>query len=47
MAIRALTHWPVHSIPADAVAAVRNALQAEPEPKTREAMTRLLGTWNA
>jgi hypothetical protein len=47
MAIRTLSQWPVPSIPADAAAAVRDALQAEPEPKTRNAMQQLLGTWNA
>jgi hypothetical protein len=47
MAIRTLTQWSVHSIPADAVSAVRDALQTEPEPKTRDAMEQLLETWNA
>ena len=46
-AIRTLTRWPAQTIPSDAAAAVRNALQAEPEPKTREAMEQLLGAWNA
>jgi hypothetical protein len=47
MAIRTLTLWPVHTIPADAAATVRDALRAEPEAKTREAMEQLLRTWNA
>lgn len=47
MAIRTLTLWPVHTIPADAAAAVRDALRAEPEAKTRDAMEQLLRTWNA
>lgn len=45
MAIRTLARWPVHAVPAGA-AAVRDALQAEPEPKTRDAMEHLLATWN-
>jgi len=47
MAIRTLTRWPAHSIPADAAGAVRDALRVEPEPKTRDAMEQLLATWNA
>jgi hypothetical protein len=47
MAVLALGKWPAHSIPADVVEAVRSALQAEPEAKTRDAMERLLETWNA
>jgi hypothetical protein len=46
-AVRTLTHWPVHTIPADAAAAVRDALRAEPEVKTRDAMKQLLSTWDA
>jgi hypothetical protein len=46
MAIRTLARWPVHAVPAGAAAAVRDALQAEPEPKTRDAMEHLLATWN-
>jgi hypothetical protein len=46
MAIRTLAQWPVHAVPAGAAAAVRDALQAEPEPKTRDAMQHLLATWN-
>lgn len=45
-AIRTLTHWPAQAIPADA-AAVRGALQTEPDPRTRDAMEQLLGAWNA
>jgi hypothetical protein len=47
MAVRALTEWPDDSIPAEAAAAVRGALQAEPDPKTRDAMAQLLDAWNA
>ena len=46
MAIRTLARWPVHAVPAGAAAAVRDALQAEPEPSTRDAMEHLLATWN-
>jgi hypothetical protein len=46
-AIRTLTQWPVHIIPADATTAGRDALRVEPEPETRDAMEQLLGTWNA
>ena len=46
MAIRTLARWPVHAVPAGAAAAVRDALQAEPEPRTRDAMEHLLATWN-
>lgn len=45
--VRTLTQWPVHTIPADAAAAVRDALRAEPEVKTRDAMEQLLSTWDA
>ena len=46
MAIRTLARWPAHAVPAGAAAAVRDALQAEPEPSTRDAMEHLLATWN-
>jgi len=46
MAIRTLARWPVHAVPAGAAAAVRDALQAEPEPNTCDAMEHLLATWN-
>jgi hypothetical protein len=46
MAIRTLARWPAHAVPAGAAAAVRDALQAEPEPNTRDAMEHLLATWN-
>ena len=45
-AIRTLARWPVYAVPSDAAATVRGALQAEPEPKTRDAMGQLQGTWN-
>ena len=46
MAIRTLARWPAHAVPAGAAAAVRDALQAEPEPNTCDAMEHLLATWN-
>lgn len=47
MAVRTLTQWAAHTIPADAPAAVRDALRAEPEAKTRDAMEHLLSAWQA
>jgi hypothetical protein len=46
MAVRALSQWPAHAVPADAAAAVRDALRAEPKAKTREAMEQLLSAWD-
>ncbi len=45
-AVRALSQWPVHAVPAGAAAAVRDALRAEAEPETRESMEQLLSAWD-
>ncbi len=45
-AVRALSRWQIPAVPADAPAAVRAALRAEPEPETRESMEQLLSAWD-
>jgi hypothetical protein len=44
-AVHVLNQWPRSSLPADARDAVRAATKAEPDPKIRDAMAQLLGTW--
>ncbi|HTS97602.1 MAG TPA: hypothetical protein VMI33_13370 [Streptosporangiaceae bacterium] len=47
MAVRALRAWPPDTIPAEVARAVQAAHAAEPDPKVRDAMRRLLRQWTA